>query len=123
LIGILLSPFRGPSETPPCSDSDGDGVLDIDDNCPAWPNTDQSLRPWPIAVDDPDYDGWSTAEENAIGSDPQLACEAGTWPPALKNDQVVDFQDLNAIVPFLFQSASGNERTTCRWTRRSTSRT
>ncbi len=49
-------------------------------------------------------------DENAIGTDPQAACGAGAWPPDITGEGVVDFSDLNSIVPLLFQPAAGNER-------------
>ncbi len=96
------------STLPP--DNDGDGVPDFSDNCPAWPNTDQSLPPWTVPADDSDCDGFMTADESSMGTDPLVACGAAAWPPDTTDDQVVDFQDLNAIVPFLFQPLAGNER-------------
>ncbi len=73
---------------------------------------------------DDDNDGFTDIDEQAIygvepGSAEELTpCRTDSvpdpWPPDLapagSPDRVVDFQDLNAIVPFLFLSAAGNER-------------
>ncbi len=92
------------SATAICADSDGDGVFDTIDNCPSVATV------WLVPPEDDDCDGWTTADEGSIGTNPSLACGAAAWPPDITDDQVVDFQDLNAIVPFLFQAATGNER-------------
>jgi hypothetical protein len=85
-------------------DGDGDGVPDSSDNCPAWPNPGQSLPLWTVPADDPDCDGWSTADENLIGTDPLAACGGGAWPPDTFEDQLVDSQDMVALLPGLFKS-------------------
>ncbi len=86
------------------ADSDGDGFLDGAEACPTIPTS------WFTPLGDEDCDGFTTAVEEFVGTDPVVACGAGTWPPDMNDDQVVDFQDLNAIVSFLFQPAAGNER-------------
>ena len=68
-------------------------------------------RPGPPATPpDGDDDGWSNDEENAIGTDPLQPCGPGAWPPDITDYQVVDCPGPNAVVPFLFLSATGNER-------------
>jgi hypothetical protein len=94
----------GEEPPPPPTDSDADGVSDDSDNCPAWPNADQSLPRWPVPEDDPDCDGWSTADESSISTHPMAACGAGAWPPDTYEDQLVDSQDLVALLPGLFKS-------------------
>lgn len=91
--GLVEIPFSGPFNgairvNQPCSstDSDGDGVADIVDNCPAWPNADQSLPPWPVPAGDPDCDGFTTALESYVGTDPNVACGADAWPPDINSD-------------------------------------
>ncbi len=59
-------------------DSDGDGVPDSEDNCPAWPNADQLLPPWPVPDDDPDCDGFTTTIENWVGTLPDQHCGDAT---------------------------------------------
>ncbi len=77
-----------------CADSDGDGVPDESDNCPAWPNPDQSLPQWSIPPDDPDCDGFSTADEGFIGTDPNLACGPDAWPPDHNSDGLISISDV-----------------------------
>ena len=83
----------------------GDGATVAEDDCPSAPNSDQT-----DAAGDEDCDGFTTTDESAIGTDPLVACGAGAWPPDITDSQAVDFLDLNAIVPLLFQPAAGNER-------------
>ncbi len=87
-------------------DFDGDDILDGSDNCPAWPNGDQSLPPWPVTLDgsDPDCDGWSTANENFIGTNPNLACATDNWPPDFDDSLQVDIFDVLFLAPPVFFS-------------------
>jgi hypothetical protein len=72
--------------TPP--DSDGDGVPDAGDNCPARPNPDQTLPSWSVPPSgDPDCDGAGTsasfgflASETFVGTDPNDGCADTTTP-------------------------------------------
>jgi hypothetical protein len=61
-----------------CADTDGDGVFDTIDNCPAWPNAGQALPPWPVPADDPDCDGFTTTIENWVGTLPDQHCGDAT---------------------------------------------
>jgi len=79
-------------------------VPDASDNCPAWPNPGQALPPWPIPANDPDCDAWTTADENAIGTDPNLACSTDSWPPDFNNDQTVNIFDVLYLAPPVFFS-------------------
>ncbi len=88
-------------------DSDGDGVTDADDNCPAWPNADQSLPTWPVVADDPDCDGWNTGDESFIVTDPNLACGAAAWPPDFNDSNKVDIFDIIILKPAFFSTAPG----------------
>ena len=87
-------------------DDDGDGVPNLSDNCPAVPNGDQSLPPWPVTLDgsDPDCDGWSTANENFIGTNPNLACSTDNWPPDFNDSLQVDIFDVLFLAPPVFFS-------------------
>jgi len=89
-------------------DPDGDGYSNAVDNCPAWPNSDQSLPPWPVPADDPDCDGCSDAEETFVGTNPADPCpdtpdpndEADDcWPPDFDDDQDVDIFDVITFKP------------------------
>lgn len=100
----VVAEIRG---SPNLGDSDGDGVPDNSDNCPAWPNTDQLLPPWVIPPGDPDCDGWTTDDENFIGTDANLACGLAAWPPDFDENQIVDIFDVNVLKPAFFSSAPG----------------
>ncbi len=93
--------FNGNGVGDACEDSDGDTVLDAADNCPAWPNTGQSLPPWTVAANDPDCDGWSSADENVIGTLPFDGIPNGpsenATPADINNDRVTDISDLGLI--------------------------
>jgi len=100
----VVAEIRG---SPNVGDSDGDGVPDDSDNCPAWPNTDQLLPPWAIPPGDPDCDGWTTDDENFIGTDPNLACGLAAWPPDFNDSQKLDIFDIIILKPAFFSTAPG----------------
>ena len=82
----------------PCAgDSDCDGVLNASDNCPNWPNPLQNLPPWPVGLNDPDCDGFSTTVENAAGTSPLVHCGGGAWPADLNNDTYSDIFDISLM--------------------------
>ena len=97
----VVAEIRG---SPNLADSDGDGVLNGVDNCPAWPNTDQSLPPWSIPPGDPDCDGFTTDAENYMGTGPSDHCNdtAGAddegppdaWPVDADDNQFVNLFDV-----------------------------
>ena len=70
--------------------------------CPAWPGL--SPPPWPIPSNDPDCDGFSTASENFMGTDPSDHCndtasadDEGTpdaWPFDFNDDQRASLPDV-----------------------------
>jgi hypothetical protein len=78
-------------------DSDGDGVLDANDNCDYWPNPTQNLPPWPVGANDPDCDGFSTGVENAVGTDPLAHCGVDAWPADISNDGFSDIHDISPV--------------------------
>lgn len=105
------------------NDPDGGGPIAAGpDNCPSWPNALQNLPPWPISVGDPDCDGYTTADENFMGTDPNLACSAtgiithpgdstkvndetvDNWPPDFNDSQKVDIFDIIVLKPAFFKS-------------------
>ena len=96
-------------------DCDGDGALDSADNCPAVPNPDQAdsdgddvgdvcdncpavATPWFVPVGDDDCDGFTTADEEHIGTDPADACpdhlSDDAWPPDINMDTNVNILDI-----------------------------
>jgi hypothetical protein len=98
-------------------DLDGDGVLDESDNCPAWPNPEQSLPPWSIPPNDPDCDGFSDAEEAFEGTNGQALCPAtaepddevpDAWPPDFNDDTSVNLADVFLFRPH-FATIDGNQ--------------
>jgi hypothetical protein len=95
-----------PTPTPTPVDTDGDGVYDISDNCPYWPNPTQSLPPWPVPANDPDCDGFASADEEAIGTDAADPCANTSdpndesddrWPLDFDDSQTVDVSDLLGV--------------------------
>ena len=107
----------GAASTPAPGDSDGDGVPDASDNCPNWPNPSGNLPPWNVPAGDPDCDGFTTANENQVGTVPTLQCATTTaandepppdrWPPDLNDSRTVNTVDIGFFVPLLNESAPG----------------
>lgn len=105
-------------------DTDNDGVLDEEDNCPTDPNPDQAdvdndgtgtvcdncpttATVWFVPVGDIDCDGFTTTVESHVGTDPNLTCAPpDAWPPDFNNSNVTDFSDLSVIVPKLFRPSN-----------------
>jgi hypothetical protein len=119
----------GGSCTLPCADGDADGACDAADNCPAAANPGQENADgdawgdacdncpatstlWAVPPGDADCDGYTTAAETTITTDPNDACgfTAGgnsaseTWPPDLVESNLVDVSDVLALKPVFFQS-------------------
>ena len=92
--------------SPNLADSDGDGFLDSVDGCPSTPTV------WPTPIGDDDCDGWTTADENVIGTNPNDNCGGDlTWPPNIFNAppsaDTVDIFDLATMAPPVFFSTPG----------------
>ena len=87
------------------ADGDGDGVVNASDNCPAWPNPDQSLPPWDVPAGDGDCDGWTGARETFLGTDANDNCPDDSsddaWPPDINKSGLVNGLDVGGLrVPF-----------------------
>jgi hypothetical protein len=82
-------------------DTDGDTRVDGADNCPSWSNAAQNLPNWPIPLHDADCDGFSTATEKAIGTDPTRQCPVGgtpdAWPPDHAISGSINILDVTAL--------------------------
>jgi Thrombospondin type 3 repeat len=89
---IVVNETIGVADT--LGDSDGDGVSDLADNCPNWPNPAQNLPSWPIRANDPDCDGFSTAVEQSAGTDPFAHCGVDAWPADINNNGSSDTADI-----------------------------
>ncbi|MEX1193539.1 MAG: hypothetical protein WD904_00255 [Dehalococcoidia bacterium] len=90
-------------------DPDGDTFADSADNCPNWANIAQLLPAWTVAANDPDCDGFSTANETTIGTDPTRQCPGpgGTpdsWPPDVVANGTINILDVTALKPVFGQS-------------------
>jgi hypothetical protein len=74
------------------------GTHDNPENCPVDP-------PWDVPLGDDDCDGFSTARELGLGTDPNVACgytpggsaASDVWPPDLMESDSVDLLDLLAF--------------------------
>ena len=94
------TPSAPPSSTPsptPGADSDADGVPDLIDNCPSWPNATQNLPPWLVPLNDPDCDGFSSAVEISAGTSPIAHCGLDAWPADTNNDGFSDISDVSVL--------------------------
>ncbi len=85
----------------PLADSDGDGLLDVDDNCPTL------ATPWTVPAGDDDCDGFTTAVEDFVGTDPLTLCGVGAWPPDFNDDGSVSIADVLAL-KLAFNSQTGD---------------
>jgi hypothetical protein len=94
---VVVGPVAMPD---PCGDDDGDGTINAQDRCPAV------STPWAVPSGDEDCDGWSTIDENAIGTNPNLTCGVGGWPPDFNNSQDVDIFDVLFLAPPVFFSSA-----------------
>jgi bacillolysin len=110
------TPTASPTPTPP-PDSDGDGVPDASDNCPNWPNPGQALPPWTVPAGDPDCDGFTTTNENQVGTVPILSCHMTTtlndeplpdrWPLDFNDSQTLNTVDVGSFVGIMGSTAPG----------------
>jgi protocatechuate 3,4-dioxygenase beta subunit len=64
--------------------------------------------PWPIAAGDEDCDGYPTAVEKFIGTNPLMPCDDGLepsdWPPDINGDTTADLIDVILFKPHFFTS-------------------
>jgi uncharacterized repeat protein (TIGR01451 family) len=67
--------------------------------------------PWPHPVGDDDCDGFTTAIENFVGTDPNIACattvSVNAWPADINNDRRVNITDVLKFVPVFNSAAPG----------------
>ena len=103
---VLDGVDASPQDSGGTADGDGDGVKNVCDNCPSWPNPGQSLPPWAVPIGDPDCDGFIDADEIFIGTDPNLACSTDRWPPDFNSDHNVNVLDIVLMKPNFFSSAA-----------------
>jgi hypothetical protein len=85
LVGSPPTPTPAPTQTPTPT--------------PTCPNG--AGPPWPIPAGDPDCDGFSTAVENFVGTDPTRPCGVNAWPVDMTNDQKVSLTDVLAYAPVI----------------------
>ncbi len=65
------------------------------------------VPPWLIPSGDLDCDGFTTALEAFIGTDPSRACGASGWPPDMNNDQLVGLTDVSRYSSVLGSHSPG----------------
>jgi len=91
----------------PPPDNDGDGPSDDCDNCSSWANPAQTLPNWPIPAGDPDCDGFTSAQEAHVGTDPSQHCNAtaeandepDAWPTDFNDNRFTSLADVSLFNP------------------------
>ena len=92
-----IAGFFGKTCAPCPGDVDCDAVVNAADNCPDWYNPAQNLPPWPLATNDPDCDGFSSAVETSAGTNLTSHCGTNAWPADVNNDSFSDGTDITII--------------------------
>jgi hypothetical protein len=103
--GITDANEQGVTLTSPTNpDTDADAVIDGSDNCPLWPNTSQTLPPWPVPAGDSDCDGFTNAHEGTLGTVATKQCPVAgnpdAWPPDFNKSRSVSVTDVLAMKPY-----------------------
>ena len=78
-------------------DTDADTRPDATDNCPLWPNANQTLPVWAVPSNDPDCDGFPSALEDLVGTKALFQCGFNAWPADINNDTFADITDISAL--------------------------
>ena len=52
-----------------------------------------------MLVGDDDCDGFTSSDETAIGTNPNVPCGPNAWPPDFDDSQVMDILDVLALKP------------------------
>jgi hypothetical protein len=96
--GIQAGPDNCPlTPNPGQENADADAWGDACENCPTV------STPWLVLAGDGDCDGFSTADEGVIGTDPDVYCHDGAglpdWPPDFNDDRLINLVDLNKLLP------------------------
>lgn len=90
-------------------DSDSDTVEDKLDNCPIWPNTEQTPPAWPVPAGDSDCDGFQDSREQYFTTSVTTHCAADNtenneaspdgWPVDFNDDGSVSVLDVALFQP------------------------
>ena len=64
---------------------------------------------WPVPVGDSDCDGFTTDDENFMGTNPDLACGLDAWPPDVNNSTRVDVVDAILFAPVILSNPGDPE--------------
>jgi uncharacterized repeat protein (TIGR01451 family) len=64
-------------------------------------------RGWPTPAGDDDCDGFTTAIENFVGTDPLVACGLNAWPPDINNDGRANISDVLKYSPVFNTTGPG----------------
>ena len=103
------------TDNPDQENGDGDGWGDACDNCPT------TATPWYVPIGDDDCDGFTTAVEEYVGTDPLDACpddpSDDAWPLDINNDRIINLGgDLSNYIGRL--GATGGPPPSSNWWKR-----
>jgi CSLREA domain-containing protein len=138
LITVIATSPAGTSEFSACKgagpDADGDGIPDANDNCPAASNPGQQntdgdtwgdacdncpavATVWSVPAGDGDCDGFTTTNENQVGTDTSLRCAATAaandepppdrWPVDFNDNRFANTIDVGFYVGRLGSTSAG----------------
>jgi hypothetical protein len=116
VIGTRVPAGGGEPDFAP-GDLDDDGVLDEEDNCPAWANPYQAMPEWGPGGNDDDCDGFNADIETYLGAGPEAHCPAtpaskdeavDAWPPDFDDSRMVSLEDVSMVSPSYNKAPGGN---------------
>lgn len=82
-------------------------AVDVNGNIEASTDLLQCAAPWATPAGDSDCDGFTSARESFIGTDPDLACGVAAWPVDQDDDLKAGLSDILAYIPVFGTTGPG----------------